>query len=194
MKKYTSQSGFTLVEMLVAVMILTLAVTALLSVSAGASGSARYAKNKITANWLAQQSLDYVRNTRDTALVENSETVPSWWGDWVAGTLGTPGNKCFAATGCYTDIGIQGSSEEGLPSAVLACGGSGCPAIRSNAATLQYDYAPTSTPAPFKVTIRAYNQFGANIDLITVTATVSWVEPGGAKSISQSILLTKWGL
>lgn len=192
MKKHTLQSGFTLVEMLVAVMILMLAVTALLSVSAGSSVSVRSVKNKMTANWLAQASLDYVRNTRDTALIANIDPLNDWWTPWVANTLtlGTPGTKCFSPTGCYVNIPNQFNNA--MPLGIEACLSGGCPILWLSQNT-GYSYASTdATQSPFRITLRAIAKQTPNI--IEMKATVTWVEGTQNKSLVQSIILTNWSL
>lgn len=190
MKKNILQSGFTLVEMLVAVMILTMAVTALLSVSAGSSVSVRTAKNKMTANWLAQASLDYVRNTRDTALIANTDPLNDWWTPWITSTLGTPGSMCFSANGCYVNIPNQFNNA--LPLGIAACSPGGCPKLWLSQ-NGDYTYVSTNaTQSPFRVTINAAS--AQSPDLVEITAIVTWLEGTQNKSLSQSITLSNWSL
>lgn len=186
--------------MLVSVMILTMAVTALLSVSAGSSVSARYAKNKIVANWLAQSSLDYIRNTRDSAYIINQDPESDWWTVWVSTTLGTPstfirrtrvaGKICFNTNGCYVNIPNQ--NDNSMPLGIVACESGGCPPlwIDTNG---QYTYNSTNaTKSPFTVTITSEST--QSPDMVEVIARVTWVEGTQDKSMTQSILLSNWQL
>jgi prepilin-type N-terminal cleavage/methylation domain-containing protein len=66
MKFETSNRGFTLVEAMVAISILSVSVTAPLVIAQKGIGSAIYAKDQITAFYLAQEAIEYVRNVRDT--------------------------------------------------------------------------------------------------------------------------------
>lgn len=59
------QQGFTLIETLIAVFILTLTIGGLLTLAANGYFSVRYARNQIVANNLLQESLEYIRNSRD---------------------------------------------------------------------------------------------------------------------------------
>jgi Tfp pilus assembly protein PilV len=59
-------NGFTLVETLVAVTIFTFAILALMSVLASGISNTNYAKQKMTASYLAQEGVEYLRNIRDT--------------------------------------------------------------------------------------------------------------------------------
>ena len=57
--------GFTLIEMLVSVFILVLATTAPVYIAAKAINLASQAKNKVVAVYLANESLEYLKNKRD---------------------------------------------------------------------------------------------------------------------------------
>lgn len=59
-------SGFTLVESLVAVSILSMAVTGPLLIAQKGIGAAYYAKDQVIAFYLAQEAIEYIRNIRDT--------------------------------------------------------------------------------------------------------------------------------
>ncbi len=92
------QRGFTLVETIIAVFILTLAVNSLLGLITKGLFSARYANNEITANYLAEEAIDYIRNDRDTYILKNTDS--NWnnfldnYGDSINKT------KCFSPNGC----------------------------------------------------------------------------------------------
>jgi Tfp pilus assembly protein PilV len=76
MKKYTLQKnkGFTLVETLVAIAIFTMAILSMFAVFASSISSTNYAKSKITAEYLAQEGIEYARNLRDSAVLNDSAT------------------------------------------------------------------------------------------------------------------------
>lgn len=86
------QSGFSLLETLVAISILTLAITGTLSVVATNVTTASNAKDRITASYLAQDALEYVRNMRDTGAIQRgkgeqgacgNQHPPDWCSDWL---------------------------------------------------------------------------------------------------------------
>src|SRR4051812_29896076 len=66
------QKGFTLVEAMVAISILSLAVTGPLVIAQKGIGSAIYARDQVTASYLAQEGVEYVRNVRDTNRIAGS--------------------------------------------------------------------------------------------------------------------------
>ena len=77
-KNDKSSKGFTLVETLVAVSIFTTSILGLMSVLASGISNTNYAKNKITASYLAQEGIEYVRNMRDTYSLYSSTTGKDW--------------------------------------------------------------------------------------------------------------------
>jgi hypothetical protein len=81
-------SGLTMVETLVAISILTIAVIGPLGIIAQALHTSYYTRDQMTAYYLAQEAIEYVRNLRDKQgigitgqYVENPEaTLNPWWG------------------------------------------------------------------------------------------------------------------
>jgi prepilin-type N-terminal cleavage/methylation domain-containing protein len=65
MKQTMHTRGFTLVETLVAISVLLLALAGPLSIAADALSGAYYARDQITAFYLAQEGVEYVRAVRD---------------------------------------------------------------------------------------------------------------------------------
>src|SRR3989338_7743588 len=79
LKKVNKQnSGFTLVEMLVAVSIFTVSLLGIMSVIASGISDTGYAKKKIIATYLAQEGIEYIRNMRDTYVLYPAN---GGWGD-----------------------------------------------------------------------------------------------------------------
>ena len=58
--------AFTLLETLVAISIFTVSILGIMSVLASGISNANYAKQKMTASYLAQEGIEYIRNMRDT--------------------------------------------------------------------------------------------------------------------------------
>jgi Tfp pilus assembly protein PilV len=58
--------GFTLVEALIAISIFTMSLLGIMSILADNITNIGYAKQKMTATYLAQEGIEYVRNIRDT--------------------------------------------------------------------------------------------------------------------------------
>ena len=98
-----NSKGFTLVETMVAVFILAIALTALLNLTARSLFSARYARNEITANYLMQEVVDYIRNQRDTTAFLKTDGS---WQEFLT-LFGDPGGLCFSDDGCYFDVNLE---------------------------------------------------------------------------------------
>jgi prepilin-type N-terminal cleavage/methylation domain-containing protein len=182
------QKGFTLIETLIAIFLLTLTVGGLLELAAGGYYSVRYARNQLVADTMLQESLEYMHNSRDTNLQQG--------GTWQAWTQGF--TACNSSTGCIVDPYTTGPK-------VTACrdltSTGECPAISFYPNAGFYGYVganypamngqsfdtPTATSYVRTITMQPY---GA--DQLQVTSTVQWMNGSVRKSASQSILLTNW--
>ncbi len=80
MKKFFKQNNkaFTLVETLVAISIFTMSILGLISILASGISNTGYAKNKMTASYLAQEGIEYVRNIRDTDVISAVDGQTGW--------------------------------------------------------------------------------------------------------------------
>jgi prepilin-type N-terminal cleavage/methylation domain-containing protein len=191
MKKHTTknQKGFTLIETLIAVLILALTVGALLTLTAGGFFSIRYAKNDIVASNLLQESLEYIRNTRDSASQQGMS-----WTDWL-----DLYQQCQTTDGCAINPYAQSSTNIII----------GCPARCANLAyfpnsgfygypgsnvfdPLGLDTQPYETSFVRTITMELVNQ--ATSPQLVVTARMQWLNGTNSKSASQSIILTPWNL
>jgi prepilin-type N-terminal cleavage/methylation domain-containing protein len=80
-QKYNSKKttrGFTLVETLVAISILVLALTGPLTIISQALKASYYSRDQIVAFYLAQESMEYIRNIRDENSLKTGASVDSW--------------------------------------------------------------------------------------------------------------------
>lgn len=202
-KKFTRQKsqivfsgGFTLIETLVAILILTLSIGALLSLAAGGFYSVRYSRNQIVANNLLQESIEYIRNTRDTSFAGGVD-----WNDWQFNVLsvdisgsstGTGTDGCFSSDGCYVDPYTTGNK-------IKQCEGS-CPQIYYYTDKGFYGYLNNSYPFtpsqdPFETSfVRKINIVPSDKspDQLIVTATISWLNGENQRSVSQVGIITNW--
>ncbi|MFA6227248.1 MAG: prepilin-type N-terminal cleavage/methylation domain-containing protein [Candidatus Paceibacterota bacterium] len=112
-------NGFTLVEALVAISILMVAVTSPMAIAQRGLASAVYSKDQMTATFLAQDALEYIKNVRDyVGLNKNSADDPGGLiqTDWL-GVL----SQCYKEDGgCKIDtikpvpIGVTKENPTGL--------------------------------------------------------------------------------
>lgn len=174
--KIKKNSGFTIVEAMVAIFLLTVSVSAMLGITASSAASARYANNEITANYLLQEAVDSIRNSRDTIAFQMkapNEVAGIAWKAFLNRYGLSGNNKCFSTYGCnlqIEDFDAQGTTSN---SDVVACLSSGCiPLKYDNEATkLFYNYT-YGVDSEFK---RKVNMKEINNDEVEVTATVEWL-------------------
>ncbi len=72
MSKLNLQSGFTLLEALVAISILMVAVAAPITIAQKGLASAVYSKDQMVAAYLAQDAIEYIKNRRDEIALNNN--------------------------------------------------------------------------------------------------------------------------
>lgn len=86
-------TGFTLVETLVGITILSIAIIGMMSTLAGGISNINSAKQKMTATYLAQEGIEYIRNFRDTSILYSNVD----WATFIANlnTFGCSGECDF---------------------------------------------------------------------------------------------------
>ena len=110
LKKINKNKGFTLVETLVAISIFAMSVTALMGVLASGISNTTHAKQKMTATYLAQEGIEYMRNLRDDFMFFDTSTTS--WNDFVA-VIASSG--CLSDTENYQDYYFCGFSTANFP-------------------------------------------------------------------------------
>ena len=97
MKKFRSQSGYSLVEVLVAISILLLATVGPMTIAARSLQYAEFSAQQNTAYFLAQEGIEAVFKVRADAGIANIGGGDPW--TWVASELGA----CEDSNGCGLD-------------------------------------------------------------------------------------------
>lgn len=188
------QSGFTLVETLIAILILTLTIGALLTLTAGGFFSIRYAKNDIVATNLLQESLEYIRNTRDTAAQQNIS-----WDSWITTyrDMGCFGDGCTInpyavdASVAVNPCGRECEHVDYFPDAGYyayeGLGGNLFDAPGGNVNVVPTSFVRT-------VTMKLETPSDSPDPQLIVTARMDWLNGTNPKHAQQSIVITKWNL
>lgn len=181
-----SQRGFTLMETLLAILILSAAIAGPLSIAAKGLQLALIAKDQVTATFLAQDAMEYVRFVRDTnRLAGGSHWLAGFDGNDNGHTLNSSGGQssCVGGNACIVDS---------LKDQVTYCGTS-VSACASNylyfsPSTNTYTYTSVNnTQTIFSRTLQVVTpSAGGNADEAEVTVTVQWKDIGG---ITRSVVV-----
>lgn len=186
MKTQNTKKGFTLIETVIAIFILTLAMAPLLTLAASGYYSVRYSRNQIVADNLVQEAVEIIRNRRDTIFFEESTDPAIIAGRWAQ--MRSLFNSCFTSNGCAIDIYTTGPL-------VVSCTAQ-CPYLTYYenqglyAYTISYPYTGGTTyPTSY---VRTVKMTQTQTDQIRGTVTVSWLDGGRTRTSTQDFLLTNW--
>lgn len=169
--------GFTLIETLVAILILTIAIAGPMTIASRELGAALIAKDQVTAFFLAQDAIEYIRAARDSSALAGAATNNSSWQMFPEFP-----STCVTGDGsskCYVDT-LYGTLTPGTTA--ILCSSSGCPALNYNFQQGIYTYnsGVGIVPTPFVRSIQIQwdkvNATKNNVNEATVTVTVTWTD------------------
>ncbi len=150
--------GFTLLETIIAIAILSAAILGPLELASRTIGSAVVSRNQITAFYLAQEGIEYVRNVRDDNFLNGR--------GWLDGL-----SDCLGAGGCAVDVPNYDPANPSASSA--ACSGE-CPNIKyDEAGGYFYNYL-SGEETIFRRTVKITPDIGGNPDEANVKSVVYW--------------------
>ena len=111
-----NQSGFSLVETLVAVTILLIVITGPLTLVSNSARSTNFANDQVMAFFLAQEGLEIVQSVRDDLLIPEFDVAPPGTNAWdeftntaAAGVL----QECFNG-GCGLDLDTNADGDQNM--------------------------------------------------------------------------------
>lgn len=198
MKKTSLQSGFTLIETLVAILILALSITALLSLAANGFFTVRYSRNQIVADALVQETIEYLRNRRDSMYIEGLS-----WEDFVNSLNVDVRGEVFPYDpnnlyGCYKEEGciVDGYT---LDTSIYECEGGPCEPVIFFPEVGVYGYERGKYPfgqvegyqTSFVRKVRA-RITDEKRHQMKVDVEIEWKNGNMTRSMTQSVVLTNW--
>jgi len=172
MKYHMTQSGFSLVETLVAISILLIVMIGPMTISSSAARSTSFSSEQITAFFLAQEGAELAQKVRDDLqLVYFSGTQNNPWTTFT--NINGAYQSCYGVNGCGLNINTNNTGSV----SVTSCGSSGAAcALYFNGATsnLRSRFtnvvgANSATPFTRKVT---FQNISANE--VKVVSRVTW--------------------
>lgn len=199
--KIKKNKGFTLIETMIAVFILVIAMNGLLGLIASSLFSARYAKNELTANYLIQEAIDYIRNDRDTTAFQQMGTGGGW-DNFIQNRYGDGTSTiCFSNNGCEIEPsntnpsnivnacdGTIGGNFGSIPCRVLLYDESA-----TNKAFYTYQNVVGAVPSKFKRRVNMkINPIANNPDELDITVTVEWQNGTLVRSKTSRVSLLNW--
>lgn len=183
--------GFTLVEALTAIFILTFVVVGLMTVVSDSLFATKYARDEITANYLLQEAIDFVRNDRDTSVFLNVENdINTAWTNFYTKYTNVGCNN--TSVGCTIDVNVPSGSN------IFTCSSDDCRYLYlDETATSNSFYLTNNHPSGksgktrtnFKRTLTVVSE---GDDQLVVTAKVSWKNGNLNKSRVLTTTLSKW--
>lgn len=174
--------GFTILETLIGISILTLAITATFSsVQAGLSSSIS-ARDQVLAFQLAQEAVEFIRNTRDGNTLNGV--------NWLTGISAVAGDPCYFGKACTVD-----ATKTVATGALAACSGApgagSCPNIRQDISGATYLYGMTGA-----WTLKNFNRevsiTSVNSNEILVTVHMYWTKGTTAKTFDIKEIIYNW--
>ncbi len=181
--------GFTIIEAIIAVFILSMSITAMLGLTASSMTSARYADNEITANYLLQEAVDSIRNSRDTIVFQQKN-----WAGFLARYT-----SCFSPNGCeILNTGYFYPTGNGFGAQAKECntnptfGEIKCSILKydSSASNQAFYLSNAGTNSRFKRRVKM--EMVQSGDGVKVKATIEWQNGASTKSQSLETILMNW--
>jgi len=165
----TTEKGFSLVEVLVAIAILLMALVGPMTIAAKGIQSANYVREQTTAIFLAQEGIEaFIAKRNDEAIASfaSGNLATSW--DWVTDTNKLP-SVCTASSGCNIDF----RTSNPLTTAV-GCGTPTNCSLYFDATKNQARYSLDNTGAstPYRRVIKVTSVLGGKG--IQIESTVYW--------------------
>ncbi len=171
--------GFTLVETLIAISILTLSVLAAFTSVQGGLQSSNIARDQTVAYFLTQEAMEYIKNIRDENALASLGGTPV---SWLRGLSEIATDPCYFGKICTIDSPAKTASNS-------TCGASfgSCQFLRKQAGTGLYGYGSGWPDSIFRREIKL-EQIVAGQE-IRVTISVQWLTGNKTQSfqISQSL-------
>ena len=158
-------TGFTLIETLVAVTLLTVAIIAPISLTAQSLQSAYYARDQITAFYLSQEAIEALRALRDSQILQITQTSNA------------SGINIFGPIPLSDVPFIIDARKADPTSSIVSCASSPyngtCPLLQTDTLHTLYGYESGWIDTNFTRTVTAHT-VGSGQDEIRVTVTVTW--------------------
>ncbi len=204
--------GFTLIEAMVAIAIVALAIVGPMYTANSAIVAAELSNDQITASYLAQEGIEYVRTMRDDAYLSayaidlgTSQYAPlDGWNNFLKGNNG-PSNP-WSISKCFNQSPNKTCTLDASPSQSMSVALNQCNTSAENCSPLYLDpssgiYSTTNlsgTLTPFTRTFQAESISGVPLDTngnpveILIQSIVTWNFHNNTYTVTVTDHLTPW--
>jgi prepilin-type N-terminal cleavage/methylation domain-containing protein len=181
-KKVKLVSGFTLVETLVAISILSLSIAATFTAVQNGLQNSTLAKDQTTAFYLAQEGMEFIKNKRDENALNSINEQPNPTTNWLTGLSDDPDDPCYFGKVCRVDVTVS------PPNNVARCGDNfdDCAVLSQDPDTGLFGYS-SGSPTIFKRSIK-FKEIVVNRE-VEVTIQMSWTSRWGPKTFTITEIL-----
>jgi prepilin-type N-terminal cleavage/methylation domain-containing protein len=184
-KNKKAERGFTILETLVAISILVIAITGPLAIISQSLRASFFARDQITAFYLAQEAIEYIRNQRDTNTLQSADWLETIRGDCQVNNFGSEVSKCHMV--------MDVSSYE-----IRSCSIGTCPRLKYSdpdssigADNVYYGLDNQSLPDS-KYTREIILQSSGEIYDLAVIVRVKWQTPSGENKVELRSMIYDW--
>ena len=182
--KLKNQKGFTILESIVAILILSLAISGAFSAVQQSLSQSIIAKDEVKAFFLAQEAVEIIRNKRESNQLAKINALPN---TWLTNIAEKPSDPCYFGKICLTD-----SSSMSFVSCGVAW--NSCPNLKQDSSSFLYNYS-VGDDTNFKREIQlepvSYDDLG-NLREISVTVRITWNKGAINKEFKIKTLLFNW--
>ncbi len=167
-------SGFTILESIVAIAVLSLSISGVFSSVQQSLSQSIIAKDEVKAFYLAQEAVEIIRHNRDSNQLTKIITGS---GTWLAGIAQNSGDPCWFGNTCRVDVAS--------PNLAVQCGNStnyswdACPLLNQDQTTFLYGYDGSDPATNFTREIqleRIRDDIYGNPVEIAVIVRVKWTK------------------
>ena len=193
LKLKINQSGFTLIETMVAISILIFSILGPLTIVSRGVFFSNYAKDQITGFYLSQEAIEYLRNRRDANIIASGT-----WNEYKTGII----NSCMVDTnpnGCRIDVTVPDSNSGDAGRTDIVSCGSGCPNLNRDIVNGTYGYTQGGNweTSQFARYVKVYKVLGnqelpADANELRIEVKVEWVNGTLTKNFTINESLFNW--
>jgi type II secretory pathway pseudopilin PulG len=167
-------AGFTIIESLVAIAILTTVIMGAMSAVQSGISSYTYSKDQITAFYLAQEAYEQLRNLRDENRLSNRH--------WLYGISQSSSDPCYFGNACIVDPIIT-------PTPTRCSAPGSCPVLKRDPDSDFFGYYSTWLPTMFR---REIVLSYVNDNEVSIVVSVHWNKGVVSRQFSARANLLNW--